>query len=61
MTSQLVKNTILAALKQNKKPVYLHTDMGSQYTGFLFENFLKGHGIKHSYSLKGHPYDNGPI
>lgn len=61
MTSDLVTDTILDALCKNKKPVYLHSDMGSQYTSSQYENVLKGHGIKHSYSLKGHPYDNGPI
>ncbi|MBZ1541551.1 transposase family protein, partial [Leuconostoc mesenteroides] len=41
-----------------KKPNYLHTDMGSQFTSFGFENLLKRHKIDHSYSKLGHPYDN---
>lgn len=35
--------------------------MGSLYTSQLFESLLKSNNIKHSYSLKGHPYDNSYI
>lgn len=35
--------------------------MGSQYTSELFENTLESVGIRHSYSRKGHPYDNARI
>ena len=35
--------------------------MGSQYTSELFENTLESIGIRHSYSRKGHPYDNARI
>ena len=61
MTSKLVSHTLIEALKKNKKPEYLHSDMGSQYTSSIFEHVLEGHEIRHSYSQKGHPYDNGPI
>ncbi|POH15125.1 transposase [Fructilactobacillus sanfranciscensis] len=61
MTSKLVSHTLIEALKKNKKPEYLHSDMGSQYTSSIFEHVLEGHEIRHSYLQKGHPYDNGPI
>lgn len=35
--------------------------MGGQYTSELFENTLESIGIRHSYSRKGHPYDNARI
>ncbi len=34
MTSELVCYTLIEAQKKNKKPAYLHSDMGSQYTSF---------------------------
>ncbi|MCT8388480.1 transposase, partial [Leuconostoc lactis] len=34
---------------------------GSQYTSSLFEGTLQNSGIHHSYSRKGHPYDNARI
>lgn len=34
---------------------------GSQYTSSLFEGTLQNSGINHSYSRKGHPYDNARI
>lgn len=61
MTSQLVCETLTMALHKHKKPSIVHSDMGSQYTSMIFENQLQNEKIKHSYSLKGHPYDNGPI
>lgn len=36
MTSKLVTDTLLEALRKNKKPVYLHSDIGSQYTSHQY-------------------------
>lgn len=41
--------------------IILHSDLGSQYTSQLFENYLTNKGIKHSFSRKGNPYDNACI
>ena len=35
-----------------------HSDLSSQYTNYLFEEYRKGNGIIHSFSRKGNPYDN---
>lgn len=43
------------------KRLIVHTDLGSQYTGFAFENKLHELGLIHSYSRKGTPYDNAGI
>lgn len=48
-------------MEKYSKPIFLHSDMGSQYTSDQFENLLSRVNIKHSYSLKGHPYDNTHI
>lgn len=61
MDTKLVVTTMQRALSQHRKPNYLHTDMGSQFTSFSFENILKQHAINHSYSKLGHPYDNAKI
>ncbi|QIL51269.1 IS3 family transposase [Weissella coleopterorum] len=61
MTSNLVTDTLKMALSHHKRPQFIHSDMGSQYTSNQFEQLLKKVKIQHSYSLKGHPYDNGPI
>ncbi len=45
----------------NGKPKMIHSDMGSQYTSSLFEGTLQNAGINHSYSRKGHPYNNARI
>ncbi|MDI6554257.1 DDE-type integrase/transposase/recombinase, partial [Leuconostoc falkenbergense] len=58
MDTKLVVTTLQRSLSTDKKPNYLHTDMGSQFTSFGFENLLKRHKISHSYSKLGHPYDN---
>ncbi|MHC5536634.1 IS3 family transposase, partial [Leuconostoc suionicum] len=61
MDTKLVVTTLQRSLSTDKKPNYLHTDMGSQFTSFGFENLLKRHKIDHSYSKVGHPYDNAKI
>ncbi|GJM47975.1 transposase [Weissella soli] len=56
MTAQLATSVIIKALRRGERPLYMHSDMGSQYTSELFENTLEAFGIRHSYSRKGHPY-----
>ena len=52
------KLTLQRALSQHVKPDYLHTDKGSQFTSFGFEQVLQQ---QHSYSKLGHPYDNAQL
>lgn len=61
MTAQLATSVIIKALRRGERPLYVHSNMGSQYTSELFENTLEAFGIRHSYSRKGHPYDNARI
>jgi len=61
MDTKLVVSTLQRALSQHAKPDYLHTDMGSQFTSFGFEQVLQQQAIAHSYSKLGHPYDNAKI
>lgn len=41
--------------------IILQSDLGTQYTSRLFEDFLFKNQILHSYSRKGNPYDNAYI
>lgn len=54
-----VKNACLNV--KNTKGIILHSDLGSQYTSHVFEDFLSSKGIQHSFSRKGNPYDNACI
>lgn len=45
MTTQLATSVIVKALRRGEKTLYVHSDMGSQYTSELFENTLKSIGI----------------
>lgn len=56
---QAVKNACLNA--KDTEGILLYSDLGSQYTGHVFENYLTRKGILHSYSRKGNPYDNACI
>lgn len=38
--------------------IILHSDLGSQYTSQLFDNYVNFKLIIHSFSRKGNPYDN---
>ncbi|MCT3116241.1 transposase [Leuconostoc lactis] len=61
MTKEFATSVVVKALRANAKPKMIHSDMGSQYTSSLFEGTLQNAGIDHSYSRKGHPYDNARI
>ena len=50
---QAVKNAWNVA---DTEGIILHSDLGSQYTGQVFENYLASRGILHSFSRKGNPY-----
>ncbi|WP_278319692.1 IS3 family transposase [Garciella nitratireducens] len=54
-----VKNACLNV--KNTKNIILHSDLGTQYTSHIFEDYLFSKGIIHSYSRKGNPYDNACI
>ena len=43
------------------KGIILQTDLGSQYTSNIFEEYLAKLKNRHSYSRKGCPYDNSCI
>ena len=59
MTDELVISALQMALDKHQKPLIAHLNMGSQYTSAEFNIKCQNYGLKHSYSLKGHPYDNG--
>ena len=46
---------------KNTKGIILHSDLGTQYTSHIFEDYLSSKGIIHSFSRKGNPYDNACI
>ena len=56
---QAVKNACLNV--KDTKGILLHSDLGSQYTSQMFEEYLSGRGMVHSFSRKGNPYDNACI
>ena len=56
---EAVKNACLNV--KDTQEIILHSDLGSQYTSQTFERYLSRHGILHSFSRKGSPYDNACI
>lgn len=56
---QAVKNAVLNV--KDTDGIILHSDLGSQYTSQLFEDYMAEHKFKHSFSRKGNPYDNACI
>ncbi|WP_223321376.1 DDE-type integrase/transposase/recombinase, partial [Leuconostoc mesenteroides] len=57
MTAELATSALQMTLDKHQKPLIIHSDMGSQYTSAEFNIKCQNYGLKHSYSLKGHPYD----
>ena len=56
---QAIKNACLNV--KDTKGIILHSDLGSQYTSQMFEDYLSKRGLVHSFSRKGNPYDNACI
>lgn len=56
---QAVKNACLNV--KDTKGIILHSDLGTQYTSQLFEDYMREHKFQHSFSRKGNPYDNACI
>lgn len=63
ITSEFALDTLKIALKKEKikRKLLLHSDRGSQFTSFDFNNFCKENGIIHSMSRASQPYDNAVI
>ncbi len=59
---QLVLKAVLMACWQrpNREPVILHSDRGTQFTSYEYQQFLKDHHITLSMSEVGHCGDNAP-
>lgn len=60
MERQLVIQAVLMALWQKRRTgsVILHSDRGSQYTSYEYQQFLKSHNVVSSMSAVGSCYDN---
>lgn len=63
MTAELAIKTVKNACLnvKNTKGIILHSDLGTQYTSYKFEEYLYSNGISHSFSRKDNPYDNACI
>lgn len=60
MRESLVIDSLTSAIQnENPKPgLIVHTDQGSQYTGYRFYEAIRENRCVHSHSRKGNPYDN---
>lgn len=60
MTKQLVIDAMSQALRIEKPPegLIFHSDRGSQYASYDYQDLLREHGIRQSMSAKGDCYDN---
>ena len=60
MEADLVMKALLMAVwrSQPKAEVIVHSDQGSQYTGYDWQDFLKAHNLVSSMSRRGDCHDN---
>jgi putative transposase len=60
MEADLVMKALLMAVwrRQPKAEVIVHSDQGSQYTGYDWQDFLKAHNLVPSMSRRGNCHDN---
>lgn len=59
-STQLITSTFRIAYKsrQPKENLIFHSDRGTQYTSYAFQNLLKKYSIKQSFSPSGSPQHN---
>jgi putative transposase len=57
--AELVKTTILQALKTGVKPKYFHTDQGTEFMARENTDLLEKHGVQVSVSRLASPWENG--
>ena len=60
MESELVTQALLSAVwrRKPKDTVLIHSDQGSQFTGYEWQSFLEKHNLKPSMSRRGNCHDN---
>ncbi len=58
MKAELATSALQMEFDKHRKPLIIHSDMSSQYTSAEFNIKCQNCGLKHSYSLKRHSYDN---
>ena len=60
MQTELVLNALLAAVwkRKPKNKVLIHSDQGSQYSSYEWQDFLKAHNLECSMSRRGNCDDN---
>ena len=60
VTKELVLDALLMAVwrRSPKTQVMVHSDQGSQYTSYDWQNFLREHGLEGSMSRRGNCHDN---
>lgn len=56
---QLVLNALIDALEKHGRPVFLHSDQGSEYKSRIYTSFAQSLGIQPSMSHKASPWENG--
>jgi transposase len=59
MATQALKNATLNV--KDTTGIVIHSDLGSQYTSQIFEDYVTDKKMLHSFSRKGNPYDNACI
>lgn len=62
MTTELIKNALMMALKQRKTQSHacliIHSDRGSQYASFQYQALLQEYGVTESMSRKANCWEN---
>jgi len=60
MQTDLVLNALIAAVwrRKPKKKVIVHSDQGSQYSSYEWQDFLSAHNLEASMSRRGNCWDN---
>jgi putative transposase len=60
METDLIINALIMAIwkRKPKSEVIVHSDQGSQYTSYEWQDFLKANNLKGSMSRRGNCHDN---
>ncbi len=61
ITAHIVISVLKECFRAYGIPKILRTDQGAEFRGKIFERFVQQHGIRHEFTAKGSPWQNGDL
>jgi len=61
ITAEMIVGFLQECFRQHGRPEIIRTDQGPEFRSKVFERFLQSHRIRHEFTEKASPWQNGDI